>query len=402
MRLFPAVPTRLFAAAAVSVSTTTAPSPDVSSRSLRRRVHSTSRAEGHPDAQFRQYRATDQIQLLLRLAAMTQGSNRSPTLSVIVPTRNRPESVRRTVAHLRDQDLSPSHYEVIVVDDGSKPPVEREGLEGPLVRLLRRAGGERSAARNSGAGIARGELLLFIDDDITAERGFLTAHLAGHRDWPGALAVGAVHLPPGIAGTPFGRFRVHLETAGTPTISGPVESPTFCTAANMSIARARFRQLGGFDPEIISAEDQDLALRHVGSGGRIVFLADARVIHEDSAVDVRAYCRRHEWGAEQMVPFVLRHPERRENLQRIRVNGPVRWRSDPPLRIVMKLSKTLLSSRAGNAVLFAVTAFFEARRPASRTLEALYRLALGVHLQRGFQRGWVRQARLDEEAARAR
>jgi glycosyltransferase involved in cell wall biosynthesis len=330
------------------------------------------------------------------------GDGEATKLSVIVPTRNRHGSLRRTVAHLCDQDLPSSRYEVIVVDDGSTPPVEANDLGRAEVRLLRRAGGERSAARNSGAEVARGEILLFVDDDITAQRGLLTAHLTGHRTWPGALAVGAVHLPPAIAETPFGLFRVRLEGADSPVASGPVESPTFCTAANMSISRARFTQLGGFDSGLISAEDQDLALRHVGCGGRIVFVADAPVIHEDVAVDARTYCRRHEWGAEQMVPFLRRYPDRLENVQRVRVNGPLRWGDDSPSRVLKKLSKSLLGTRAGSAALFAATDVLEFWRPGSGLLRALYRLALGVHLQRGFRRGWARQAGFDDEASHVR
>jgi glycosyltransferase involved in cell wall biosynthesis len=337
----------------------------------------------------------------LRLAAMTEDPDRLPTLSVIVPTRNRPESLRRTVARLCDQDLPRSLYEVIVVDDGSAPPAEAEGLGNSRVRLLRRSGGERSAARNGGAEIAHGRILVFIDDDITAERGLLTAHLAGHQDWSGALAVGAVHLPRSIASTPFGSFRMRLEQAGAPTVRGPVAIPNLCTAQNMSLSSEHFRELGGFAVGMSSGEDQDLALRHSAAGGRIVYLPDATVTHDDPAVDIRSYCRRHEWGAEHMIPFLLRHPEWPDNQERLEANGPVNWRRDASARVIKKLMKSLLAAGMARALLFAAIDALE-RFPERHTLDALYRLALGVHLQRGFRRGWARQAGVDDEVPRLR
>jgi glycosyltransferase involved in cell wall biosynthesis len=334
-------------------------------------------------------------------AVINQTSDRGPTLSVIVPTRNRPESLKRTVAHLGDQDLPRSRYEVIVVDDGSTPPVEMEGLGDSRVRLLRRSGGERSAARNGGAEIARGEILVFVDDDITAEPGFLAAHLAGHRDWPGTLIVGAVHLPRGTASTPFGAFRVRLEQAGVPTDRGPVAAPNLCTAQNMSLSSEHFRELGGFAVGMSSGEDQDFALRHSAAGGRIVYLPEAAVTHEDPVADIRSYCRRHEWGAEYMIPFLLRHPEWPDNQERREANGPVNWRRDTPARVTKKLMKYLLGVGVARALLFAAIDALE-KLPERHVLDTLYRLALGVHLQRGFRRGWARQVRLAEEAVRTR
>ena len=65
----------------------------------------------------------------------------------------------------------------------------------------------------------------------------------------------------------------------------------------------------GFDAVLASSEDQDLALRHTATGGRIAFVPEARVVHCDSALDIRSYCRRAEWGAEHMIPFCRRYPD---------------------------------------------------------------------------------------------
>lgn len=310
-----------------------------------------------------------------------------PLLTVVIPTRDRHASLGRVLRSLQDQTLDQNAYEVVVVDDGSNPPVDR-GNEGSRIRVVRLPHGERSAARNRGARESDGRILLFMDDDMLAGRSLLEAHAAAHDEWPGALAVGAVSLPEECRQTPFGRFRSALETSGTPPSRGPVSRPNFATAANMSISRDRFLALGGFDVSIVSSEDQDLALRHSADGGTIVYLPEASSIHEDRA-NLRAYCRRAEWGAEHMAPFCQRYPDWPDNQERRAVNGPVSWRRDSPGRILKKAAKRLLGLPPMLMVLFAFVDRLEALSPSSRVLVTLYHLVLGIHLQRGFRRGWA-------------
>lgn len=309
-------------------------------------------------------------------------------ISVIIPTHNRHEKLAETIAPLRRQTFRADHYEVIVVDDGSTPPV---GLPasggGPELRLLRRGGGERSAARNTGAEAARGQLLVFVDDDITVEANFLEVYWRAHKEWPEALMVGAIRLPESAVSTPFGRFRQQLEDQGIPVKRGPVEMRNFCAAANMAMARARFLELGGFDRGIASSEDQDLALRHTGREGEIVFVPEARVIHRDGALDIRDYCRRAEWGAEMMAPFCRRYPEFPDNVERERVNGPAQWGREPASVSVRKAVKAVLGVAPLRAGLIGVVKVLERLAPESVALERLYRLLLGIHLQRGYRRG---------------
>lgn len=305
------------------------------------------------------------------------------SVSIIIPTHNRPDALGHTLAAART--AAGEGAEVIVVDDGSTPPVALPPDAGKAVRLLRRGGGERSAARNAGAAAAGGDLLVFVDDDVRLERGAVTAHRAAQAEWPGALCVGA--LPLAGAETPFGRFRSRLERGEVPAGRGLAEAPNFCAAGNMSIPRARFEELGGFDPALSSSEDQDLALRHTAAGGRIAYLPEAVGVHWDATRDIRAYCRRVEWGAEHLLPFCRRYPEFPANVEREAVNGPTRWGGEPLSRSLRKAAKSALGVRPALAALFALVAVLERGAPASGGLEGLYRLLLGIHLQRGYRRG---------------
>jgi glycosyltransferase involved in cell wall biosynthesis len=311
-------------------------------------------------------------------------------VSVVIPTHNRPEKLAATLNGLCNQDFVRDPYEIIVVDDGSTPPVVLPAIEnGSSMKLIRRGGGERSAARNAGAEAASGDLLVFVDDDMSVDRGFLAAYVGANAEWPDAILVGATHLPPDATKSPFGRFRQRLEGASLPATRGLVDSLNFCAAGNMGISRQRFAELGGFDRAIVSGEDQDLALRHTEARGRIAFVPEASAIHQDGALDVRSYCQRHEWGMENMIPFCRRYPDWTDNVARRNVNGPpiaadglaARWR---------KRAKAIAAASGSTAVLFAVCKSLERVAPNSRLLGRVYRLLLGAHIFRGYRKGLAR------------
>ena len=314
-----------------------------------------------------------------------------PKLSVVIPTRNRPEAVRETLAPLFAQELPAADYEIIVVDDGSTPPLAIPGLpSAPKTTLLGTTGLERSAARNAGAAAAQGDVLLFLDDDITVDARFLGLHAAAQAEWPGAIAVGRIALPPASLDAPFSRFRQRLEEQGRPRERGPVAARNFCTAANMSISRDAFLRLGGFDPALPSGEDQDLALRHTASGGLLVHVPDAIGIHRD-VTDLAGYCRRTEWGSEHLVAFSRKHPAWADSVDRERVNGPLRWGREPLRLSLSKLAKAALSSRLICAGLIGAARAVEGSRPGGSGPERLYALLIGLHVFRGYRTGLQRR-----------
>lgn len=228
---------------------------------------------------------------------------------------------------------------------------------------------------------------MFVDDDMTVCSGFVETHLQAHAEWPGVLAVGAVRLPGTAAATPFGRFRQRLEDFGMPRARGLSTRRNLCSASNMSIGRERLLALGGFDVDLASGEDQELALRHSADGGRITFIPEAEAIHRDEALDIRTYCRRVEWGAEHGVAFVKKQPDWPDNQDRQRVNGSVLLGREPLNLSLRKTCKALLGLRALEECLFTTCSIFERAAPYSVLLDRLYRALLGIHIQRGYRRG---------------
>jgi len=314
-------------------------------------------------------------------------------LSVIIPTFNRPQLLEKTLRHLRNQTLSPAEYELIVVDDGSTPPVTLPRTHGgPVCTLLRFDEIlERCVARNRGAEIARGDILVFLDDDLEVGPGFLAAHLKAQFEWPGAVAAGPAPLPHRALAYPFVRFRQKLELAAVPSTRGPMAQPG-APAGNFSMRREQYHRLGGFDTGMVGIEDQDFSHRHVAAGGTIVFLPEAEAIHWDHALTIRPYCRRTEFAAESMVPLVRRYPDWPVNRHRDVINGPVRWGREPLKLTFTKLAKSALAFPPALAALFGITWVLERTLPNSRLLDRAYRLLMGIHLQRGYRRGLLRDA----------
>lgn len=308
-------------------------------------------------------------------------------ISIIIPTHNRHQQLLETIEKLRRQSFPAEDFEILVVDDGSNPPVTlpKEFTALPETSVIRLEGLERSVARNTGAANAKGELLVFIDDDITVGENFLADYWKAHLEFPDALFVGAILLPEESQKTPFGRFRQNLENDGVPAVRGEIAAKNFCAAGNMAINSSIFKRISGFDATLTSGEDQDFALRHTAQGEKIVFVPEARGIHLDNALSIRAYCRRNEWGSRLMLPFCRRYPELPANIERERINGEIRWAEDPVSLTSRKIIKSLIASPVVVKPLFLITDVLEKLSPKSSLLERSYQLLLGAHIFRGYR-----------------
>lgn len=139
-------------------------------------------------------------------------------ISVVIPTRNRQDILWRCLDALEAQTLSPSSFEVLVVDDGSDDDTAartRERGHSPrlALRLLHQDRRGPAAARNLAIARARGTLLLFVNDDVIPTPTLLAQHDRWHRersDITDAM-LGLVVTHSEIASTPFSNW---LEASG--------------------------------------------------------------------------------------------------------------------------------------------------------------------------------------------
>jgi glycosyltransferase involved in cell wall biosynthesis len=194
----------------------------------------------------------------------------TPEVSVVVPTRSRPQRLRALLDSLAAQ--TGVSFEVIVVDDGGSPPIAAgEAPVGLDLRLVRNeAARGPAAARNAGWPLARARLVAFTDDDCVAEPGWLAALVEAHRRAPRALLQGRTEPHPD-----------ELHRLGAFSRSQMVtELGANFQTCNIAYPRERLEDVGGFDEAFAHyGEDADLAWRAIARGAEPVFVPAALVHH---------------------------------------------------------------------------------------------------------------------------
>lgn len=204
-----------------------------------------------------------------------QGASR-PLVSVVLPTRDRLELLRRAVASVRVQ--TEQRLELIVVDDVSSDATAdflvRLGAEDPRVRVVRnslRAGG--GGARNAGISLGRGEWTAFIDDDdewLPEKLERQLRALAGH---PSAVACSCGF----VVRSGAGGARVILARTNV-TVQQLLMHNWLGGASVCLCSSAVLRDIGGFDPKLRAAQDLDLWVR-LRQRGEVVVCAEALALH---------------------------------------------------------------------------------------------------------------------------
>ena len=217
----------------------------------------------------------------------------APVASIVIPVHGQ---WPRTLACLRAIAAHPPAcpVEVVVVDDASPDDTASllARIEG-LVTVLREANGGFIAACNDGAAKARGDYLVFLNNDTVPQPGWLDALLDTFRTHPDTGLAGAQLLYPdgrlqeagglvfrdGSAWN-YGRF----ESPDDPRFAY-LRATDYVSAAAAAIPRALFAQVGGFDARYAPAyyEDTDLAFA-VRAAGRVVrYQPASRVLHDEGS-----------------------------------------------------------------------------------------------------------------------
>jgi GT2 family glycosyltransferase/glycosyltransferase involved in cell wall biosynthesis len=230
----------------------------------------------------------------------------TPVASLVIPVY---DQFAHTLACLRALAAHPpaTPFEVIVVDDGCSDETVDALPQVIGVRHHRRVrNGGFIAASNDGASLARGDYLIFLNNDTIPQPGWLEALLgtfAAERD---AGIVGAQLLYPdgrlqeagGVvfadgSGWNYGRF----ESPEDPRFAYLRECD-YASGAAIAIPRALFAELGGFDTRYAPAyyEDTDLAFAVRAAGHRVLYQPASRVVHveggtagTDVAVGMKAH-----------------------------------------------------------------------------------------------------------------
>lgn len=226
---------------------------------------------------------------------------RLPLVSIIIPTRDHAKLLERCVVSIRERsDYGP--VEIIIVDNGSVEASTHElfsRLESDrAARVLRDQGTfNYSRLNNLAAAQARGEILLFLNNDTEVEnRAWLTemvSHAAraevgavGARLWyaDGTLQHGGVVLGiGGLAGHAFPRIpRGHPGYYDRAFLQ---QNCSAVTGACMAMRKQVFQEFDGFDEQhlAVNFSDIDLCLRLRANGYEVIWTPYANLVHHESA-----------------------------------------------------------------------------------------------------------------------
>jgi glycosyltransferase involved in cell wall biosynthesis len=218
--------------------------------------------------------------------------------STIVPTIVRP-TLARAVESVLDQCFSAEAFEVIVVNDSGQQLADAAWRRASNLRIIETQRHERSVARNTGAAIARGTHLHFLDDDDWLLPGALQSMWELAQASPADWLYGASKIVDRHANPQFQLQHTIVGNAFVQVMAGewiPLQASFIKTQA--------FFAAGGFGPLLPAAEDIDLCRRVALRGplaGTPAVIACIAMGREDSSTDYDRHPGYSRWAREQIL-----------------------------------------------------------------------------------------------------
>jgi GT2 family glycosyltransferase len=207
-------------------------------------------------------------------------------LSVVIATLNRDKPLCNTLRYFLEFEAYP-RFEVIVIDQSTRHDVQTlEFLAAwaPKMSYTRTQYQNLPRARNDGARRARGEIVVYVDDDVEPREGFLSGHSDAYAD-PDVLGVTG---PAPVPGQPLRNREEIGEEAWAALLARrhvrfDVNFPysaQWAIGCNMSFRRWVIGQVGGFDENFIGPAGEDAEFSHrVLKVGRIQYAPAAQLVH---------------------------------------------------------------------------------------------------------------------------
>lgn len=221
-------------------------------------------------------------------------SSGTQTATVVIPSRNRQNALESCLDALAVQTLPPGSFEVIVVDDGSEPPLALDPArytEKFHLKLLRQQNTGPAGARNRGVAEACGEFLAFTDDDCLPTPTWLEKLVAALRENPEALVGGSTFN--GLKDDLFAETSQLIVEMVYEHFNRDPANAYFFASNNMACRKSEFLAIGGFDPSFcIASEDREFCDRWRMGGRRLVWLCDSLIEHRH-AQNLFGFARMH-------------------------------------------------------------------------------------------------------------
>jgi GT2 family glycosyltransferase len=232
--------------------------------------------------------------LLHRAAVVAQG----PFLTVVVATRDRPDSLAACLTSLLKTDYP--RFEIIVVDNDPTSDDTAVMLREQFgsVRYVQENRRGLASAHNRGLALARGEVIAFVDDDVLVDQSWMPAIAEGFAQTDGVGCVTGLILPEeletpaqlllehrGGYGKGFDQLIVDADENRPPDPLFPFAAGRLGSGANMAFDTEKLRSAGGFDAALgvgtcaRGGDDLIGIFRMIIAGHRVVYQPDAIVWH---------------------------------------------------------------------------------------------------------------------------
>ena len=235
------------------------------------------------------------------------------SLSLVMPTYDEPERLEAALESLSRQDYPPAASEIIVIDDAS-PQLDAERLHAALapfpLRLIRNLYNQgRARARNAALRVAKGDIIIFLDSDMTVGPDFLRTHVERHRTQAEAVFIGNIRFASEI---PTTRLTRYIEGRGVhgAEVEQPMHFKCFVTG-NSSLRRSSLLRVGFFDEDLTAYGGEDLELGYrLHRAGIPLFYAPEALSHHHHLRALEPLCRLMQTYGSRSIPILLRkHPE---------------------------------------------------------------------------------------------
>lgn len=212
-------------------------------------------------------------------------------MSVVVPVRDEMEHLSRTLPRLEGAVDAYEDAELIIVDNGSSDG-SYEWLQETCdddVRLYNLPGHTISAVRNFGAARAGGQILAFVDADCLVETSHLHDVVRALAESSAAAAGADYELPPDPNWIEATWYELHRGKG--------CEFVRALPGGNMAVQADVFRDIGGFDDNLVTGEDAELCQRIIREGYRVYHDPRVKAIHLGNADSLVGFFRKERWRA---------------------------------------------------------------------------------------------------------
>ncbi len=225
---------------------------------------------------------------------MITESNKSPTVSVIISTKNEEKNILNCLQSIENQNYS-GEVEIIVVDNHSKDKTAK--LVTSLVSKLIIAGPERSKQRNIGAKNSTGKWLVFLDADMEISSNLIKecVTLTTKSLYPPMIVI-----PEQSQGHSFWGKALALER-------NCYKGPSWLLAARF-FPKSTFLKLKGYDQNLSAGEDWDLTQRMQEKGVPMLMVKNSVIYHHESTDPLFKLFKKEAYYIKYISSYARKHP----------------------------------------------------------------------------------------------